>query len=201
MKIMVLAIIMLFASTAFPLTYYVAADPNIYPPSVIDFYSVQEAVNYVGSGDTIRVMPGTYDESVYIKGKAIQILSSGPDDPDITSKTYIAGPVLVEGSLGDAPGMELAGLTIQSLQFLYCGTAQLEPVVRNCFILGELYLSHSYVFLIHNIVVGEIIWDYSPVDADFNRDGVVDMKDFAVLVKGGSTRSDRLILYTGWVWQ
>jgi len=63
-----------------------------------DFATIQEAISASAEGDSIIVSPGIYEEQLDFLGKAIQVISTDPDDPEIVESTVITasnGPTVV----------------------------------------------------------------------------------------------------------
>ncbi|NIS81651.1 MAG: hypothetical protein GTO14_15925, partial [Anaerolineales bacterium] len=48
-----------------------------------DFNSIQAAIDDANDGDEIEVAPGTYNEAIDFKGKAVRLYSSG--GPEVTT--------------------------------------------------------------------------------------------------------------------
>ncbi len=56
-----------------------------------DFTAIQDAIDIARDGQRIIVMEGTYYENVNMKGKAIKLVSSDPEDPNVVLATVIDG--------------------------------------------------------------------------------------------------------------
>jgi len=54
-----------------------------------DFSLIQEAIDWSWDGDTIQVLPGTYNESIYFNSRAITLTSLDPNDPNTVATTII----------------------------------------------------------------------------------------------------------------
>lgn len=81
------AVVLCVVSVGSAATYVV--DPN----GSRDFTTIQAAIDANGTvdGSTIIVMPGTYTEHIALKGKAITLRSSDPNDAAVVSATIING--------------------------------------------------------------------------------------------------------------
>jgi len=55
------------------------------------YVTIQASINDANDGDEIRAEPGTYNESIDFKGKAIRLRSTDPNDPNIIATTVIDG--------------------------------------------------------------------------------------------------------------
>ncbi|MHC4743209.1 MAG: right-handed parallel beta-helix repeat-containing protein [Planctomycetota bacterium] len=75
-----------------------------------DFNSIQPAIDFSSSGDTIIVRPGLYDEDINFLGKNITLRSADPGDTNVVATTIIHGGVAFEGAEG--PNCMLAGFKI-----------------------------------------------------------------------------------------
>ena len=79
----------------------------------VDYSSIQAAITAAGSGDTIIVCPGTYEENIVLNNKNITLQSRDPLDPTVVAATIIDGGGsghVVEFSGGDTSTLE--GFTI-----------------------------------------------------------------------------------------
>ncbi len=76
-----------------------------------DFTSIQQAVNYSLTGDTITVFPGTYKENLLIAGKDISLISKTGSGTTIIDGSG-AGSVIVLVNIG--PKAVLDGFTIRN---------------------------------------------------------------------------------------
>jgi len=76
-------------------------DPGPHDPTVSDplengsskhpFDMIQKGINVALNGDTVRVLVGTYNESINLRGKNITVTSTGPQDVRVVDKTVIDG--------------------------------------------------------------------------------------------------------------
>ncbi|MBN2378144.1 MAG: hypothetical protein JXD22_17230 [Sedimentisphaerales bacterium] len=56
-----------------------------------DYRTIQAAIDAAGSGDTIVVNPGCYQECIIVTGKSVTLRSSNPTDETVVAKTIIDG--------------------------------------------------------------------------------------------------------------
>jgi hypothetical protein len=91
------------------------SDPNEHGTEEHPFDTVQEAIDVVGSGygDTVIVLPGTYNEYVKCQGKDFTLTGSNPNDAEIVAATVIINEGLREYHAVDASDGSLFGLTIR----------------------------------------------------------------------------------------
>jgi parallel beta-helix repeat protein len=75
-----------------------------------DYGSIQEAIDASISGGQIEVAPGTYNEAIDFKGKAIWLYSSG--GPDVTTIDGDGAYHVVQCMTAEGPGTILEGFTI-----------------------------------------------------------------------------------------
>ena len=110
-----------------------------------DFNSIQEAINEAYTGDQVIVAPGTYNETIDFKGKAITLRSSDPNDPNIVAATVIDGTgyfhyhVVQCASYEDAntilEGFTITGGNATNGGGMYCENS--SPTVTNCILSGN----------------------------------------------------------------
>ena len=79
-----------------------------------DYSRIQDAVNAAQDGDTIIVLPGTYAETLAIRGKNITLQSRDPEDASVVQSTIIRGSEYGRSTVTIGEGAEavLAGFTI-----------------------------------------------------------------------------------------
>ncbi len=102
-----------------------------------DFPTIQSAINAATSGDTIKVLPGTYTEQITIS-KSLTILGSGAKStiinaPAVLNNGVIGTPYIVEVNNGAEVSMK--GFAISGLEVLNCGNTPLDGVA--CFNVQE----------------------------------------------------------------
>jgi len=71
---------------------------------------IQDAINYASDGDEIEVRPGTYNEAINFKGKAVRLYSS--DGPDATTIDANGAYHVVQCVSGEDANTILEGFTI-----------------------------------------------------------------------------------------
>jgi hypothetical protein len=122
------------------------------------FASVQAAVNYAQSGQTILLSPGEYKENIILPPKELTIRSANAQDSAIVSLTTISGngqsPVV---SLLPGSTIKLLGLTIcDGATGISCSDAQLQ--MNHCVVTGNhgcgVEVSRSHLEMSHCIVAG-----------------------------------------------
>src|SRR5580765_5227408 len=80
-----------------------------------DYPAIQAAINNSKNGDVILVNPGTYNENVIFKGKAITLASTNVADPNVVRSTIIHGfgkTSVVTFTNAETSNSILAGFTI-----------------------------------------------------------------------------------------
>jgi len=82
--------------------------PTVYP-------TIQAAIDAAENGDVVVVLPGTYQESITFRGKAITVQSTNPSDPSVVAGTVILGaePGRSVVNIGNGSTVTLAGFTIK----------------------------------------------------------------------------------------
>jgi len=109
-----LALALALASTPAPASVLWVDDDNVAGPwegtPAAPFVAIQQAIEAALDGDVVRVLPGTYGESIDFLGKAIRVESA--DGPDVT--TIDAGRLgsVVRFVSGEPREAVLAGFTI-----------------------------------------------------------------------------------------
>jgi len=81
----------------------------------IDYDTIQKAIDAAGSGETIIVYSGIYEENIKFNNKNITVRSADSSDPDIVAATVIDGGgsgTVVQFVSGDESTLE--GFTIQN---------------------------------------------------------------------------------------
>lgn len=99
-SVVVCVFMMIFAGSAGAVTYYV--NPG---------ESIQAAIDDANDGDEIEVAPGTYNEAIDFKGKAMRLYSSGGPDVTIIDATGLSSSV-VKCTSGEGLNTILTGFTI-----------------------------------------------------------------------------------------
>jgi hypothetical protein len=80
--------------------------------------SIQDAIDDPATldGDEIVLAPGTYVETIDLRGRALTLRSTNPDDPAVVAATILDGGgmgTVVSCFSGEGPGTVLAGLTVR----------------------------------------------------------------------------------------
>ena len=76
-----------------------------------DFTSIQQAIDYVLSGDTINISPGTYRENLVIAGKSVSLIGQGGAGSVIIDGSRAGSVIVYINTKSDA---RLDGMTIQN---------------------------------------------------------------------------------------
>ena len=112
----------------------VRVDPN--DPNA--FKSIQEAIDNAWDFDSIVVTPGSYHEHINFFGKAVSVVSSDPNDPNVVAATILDADG--EGNVVTFNNAEiylsvLDGFTITNGQVgIHCEGGHTQPVIRRCII-------------------------------------------------------------------
>jgi parallel beta-helix repeat protein len=104
-SIFVCAALLVWAGAALGATRYVQGIGKPNHPTI------QAALDAAGTGDEIRVAPGTYHETINFNGKAVRLYSAGAAAVTIIDGTGLSGPV-VTCNQGETPTTVLDGFTI-----------------------------------------------------------------------------------------
>lgn len=104
------------------------------------FTTIQAAIDspYTNTGDTVIVKPGTYFENIDLKGKAIILRSSDPNNPEIVNSTIIDGNeigTVISCINGEIPDTVIAGFVITHGKASYGGgmyNYNSSPTIKNC---------------------------------------------------------------------
>jgi parallel beta-helix repeat protein len=118
------------------------------------YTTIQSGINAASSGDTVLVGPGTYNENIDFKGKAITVTSSGGAASTIIDGGQTAPAVVFTTS--ETRASILSGFTIQHGGFFnYMFGAN-----------GGIYLSYSSPTILNNILTQNNCWTiYSSMSA------------------------------------
>lgn len=106
------------------------------------FDAIQKAINVVGEGGTIIVMPGSYPDSnpdsyseTDFKNKNFTLSSIDPNDWDIVKSTIINGTVYFGGNEG--PDCRLMGFKIHNVNYGAIYGENTHATISNCIISGN----------------------------------------------------------------
>jgi parallel beta-helix repeat protein len=120
------------------LSEYSSSCPGVHNIDKNAWYrTIQDAIDNADSGDLIKALPGTYQESVDFKGKDITISSSDPSHWDTVAATIIDADGaygVVEFNSGEDTGSVLQGFTLKNgVGFgVHCSSS--SPIISNCII-------------------------------------------------------------------
>ncbi|MCP4759949.1 MAG: hypothetical protein GY876_10890 [Planctomycetes bacterium] len=172
-----------------------------------DYATIQEAIDGVGSGSTVTVMPGTYTGLIDFNGRSVNLVSSGSAE-----ETIIDGDA--QGTVVTLMGHEAAtidGFTIQN-GYMTLGSAMRingNPQILNCIIRDNIATSNYCILSSGNPLIAgtllcnnspnniEVSWTdgggnsfeddcpgVEPCDGDLTGDGIVDVDDILEAVSG-----------------
>ncbi|MHC4154082.1 MAG: right-handed parallel beta-helix repeat-containing protein [Planctomycetota bacterium] len=113
--------------------------------SGIWYDSIQEAINAAQEGDTIKVLPGTYEEKITFSNKAITVRSYDPDDERVVAGTIIDADSTGTAVTFDGADSVLHGFTITGGNSTHAGgiaCIDSSPTIRNC-VIEDNYASNS----------------------------------------------------------
>lgn len=174
--------------------------------------TIQQAINLSINGDTIKVLPGTYYESIDFSGKAVTVRSTNPNDWNIVSGTVInANNSSVEAVTFDSSedsNSILKGFTI--CKSTYCGikASSSSPVISNCIIENNGYgICKTEDGTVSPIIVNNIIRDNNDAGI-YIVDASLDIKNnliynngaygiYLSLCQGGLIRNNTIVGHTG----
>ncbi|MFH1616633.1 MAG: right-handed parallel beta-helix repeat-containing protein [Planctomycetota bacterium] len=153
-----MCILFIFLSLAISVSARVLDVPNQYA-------RIQWAINDANNGDMVIVAPGTYQENIDFLGKAITLISTDPNDPNITASTIINGSQTNDVNIGsvvtfrsgEGTNSVLCGFTItggtgtwlavsweyKGLRWNRCGGGVVcynmsAPTIRNNYFIGNI---------------------------------------------------------------
>ena len=88
-----------------------------------DRSGIQAAIDSSCDGDTVRVSPGVWNESIDFEGKSIVLTGTAPEDSATVDRTIIlgAGDSVVRISKGEPEGAAVSGLRIRGGEGTYLG--------------------------------------------------------------------------------
>ena len=102
-----------------------------------DISTIQEAIDWSITGDTIEVLPGTYYENLNFKGRAVTLQSTDPNEWDVISSTIIdansIGTVLTFDSGEDANSIILGLRLTNGVNGIACSNSS-SPMITRCII-------------------------------------------------------------------
>jgi hypothetical protein len=157
-------------------------DPNgpVYNLSTSErFASIQTAINYAQSGQTILISPGTYKENLILPNTALTIRSANPQDSAVVSLTILSGSG-TSAVVTLTPGnnlRSLQGLTITvGTDGIVCSASLLQ--VSCCVVTGNqdcgIKISDvSTAILEHCIVAGNAVSGIRSLPKSSGRAGIV----------------------------
>lgn len=125
----------------------IIVDANTANP-LANFHNIKDAIGYANDDDVIVVAPETYtganNRDLDFLGKAITLMSTNPNDPDIVATTIIDCQELGCGFLflsGEDTNSIVDGFTITNGKGDFGGGMRIEnssPTVRNCIFSGNI---------------------------------------------------------------
>ncbi|MHC4744915.1 MAG: right-handed parallel beta-helix repeat-containing protein, partial [Planctomycetota bacterium] len=138
-----------------------------------DFSSIQDAIDAASHGDTIVVKPCTYNENINFKGKAIEIRSLHPHNPNVVSATIISASsgYAVTFEAAETSDSVLTGLTITGRGILCTGSSPVisKNIITNCNNNGVTCQSTSSPLLRDNLITSN-----SPSGVRESRGDIID---------------------------
>ena len=128
-------LVMVMAGSAFATTHLVPQEHS----------SIQAAINVCSNYDTVLVAPGTYsgagNYNINMRGKALTITSTEPNNPDVVAETIIDCQGKASAFVfytGETEASKIKGFTIQNGYGFYGGGIYCfnssSPIISNCVI-------------------------------------------------------------------
>jgi len=108
---------------------------HVNPSDPSAYSSVQEAIDKTSHFDTVVVHPGTYQENIDFRGRAITVTSTDPNDPGVVAGTIIdgGGSNVVTFSHGETAFTKLLGISVRNgAHGIYCDSYDCKPQITNC---------------------------------------------------------------------
>lgn len=106
------------------------------------YYSVQQAIDAAGTGDTIIVAPGYYPSpdpwayaELQFKGKSVRVVSSKPTDFTVVDQTVLRVVVIFQGD--EDPNCLLQGFKIQNYNYGGILGNKTQATISHCIISGN----------------------------------------------------------------
>ncbi|MCK5612242.1 right-handed parallel beta-helix repeat-containing protein [Candidatus Pacearchaeota archaeon] len=102
-----------------------------------DASTIQEAIDWSIDKDVVKVLKGTYAESIDFKGKAITVTGSNPDDWDTTAATVIDADgktAAVVFQSGEDANSILTGITLTNADYGVSCSGSSSPIAERCII-------------------------------------------------------------------
>jgi hypothetical protein len=102
---------------------------------VVDYFTIQDAINGANDDDVITIDPGTFPEQISFLGKAITVRSTTLDPDDVIITGNNVGPIVTFNS-GEGSGSVLQAVTVQFGHAVVDGGGILidgsSPTITNC---------------------------------------------------------------------
>lgn len=139
------------------LWFWLACSMSLPAPAAVlrvpgDYSTIQAAIEATRTGDTVVVSPGTYNESISFRRRAITLTSANPNDPATVSNTIIrsiAKRSAVTFAAGEKSNSVITGFTITGGY----GSSRTVNGVTN-FYGGGIYCLRSSPTIVGNIITG-----------------------------------------------
>jgi hypothetical protein len=185
-----------------------------------DFATISDAINACGTGDSILVMPGTYNENINYGGRGIEITSLSGPEVTIIDGNSSGSVVWMYGE--PSSNTVLDGFTVQNGSSPLGGGILTDgsPMITNCIIKDNLAQLGGGIYHLQNGTQGPTVSESqfcnniptdfygdwvdgggnvfdddcggAPCDGDINEDGSVSVSDLLLAIDqwGGSGSAD-----------
>ncbi|MCH2137054.1 MAG: hypothetical protein MK101_10830 [Phycisphaerales bacterium] len=171
-----------------------------------DFSTIQAALDEVGSGSTVTVAPGTYNEMIDFNGRSIDLLAASSDPSATVIDAQAQGRVVT--MMGGSPTID--GFTIRG-GHASSGSAMITngtPMIKNCIIRDNDATGYYVIISAGNPTIADNVFCNNspnniggawtdgggnsfdqdcgdePCDGDYNGDGTVNVDDILTVIAG-----------------